>query len=110
MCGPRILVAKTCNFCGELRDAKCFPRIKGVYYNSWCKSCASKTYRRKTQRHQERSKEAAVNHRSTWTETDFRKMEEMTAEGRTAAQIALALNRSVYAINSIRYKMKRGIV
>lgn len=109
-CGARTLIAKTCNNCGELCMAKSFPKVNGIYHNSWCRTCSNAVYKHLTQKHQQTSLKGAVKHRQPWTEVDFTKMEKMTAEGLPVAQIALALNRSVYAVNTMRNKLKRGLV
>lgn len=109
-CGPRTLVAKTCNCCGELKMAKAFSRINGIYRNSWCKKCMNATYKRLVYNHQQKALNGAEKHRQPWTEGDLKRLSEMVSEGLTTAQMAMILRRSVYAVNTMRNKLRRGIV
>lgn len=109
-CGARTLVAKTCIHCGELLPASRFPKINGMYHNSWCKKCQNDVYSHLTHDHQQRTLRMAVKHRQPWCEEDFQRLDEMTAEGLPVTQIALALNRSVYAVYTVRNKLRKGLI
>lgn len=109
-CGPRKLVAKTCKHCGELKDAKHYPRQGSGYYTSHCNACKNKLGKPLTRKQQERSRRAAERHYQPWTQGELDKLAEMVSEGLTGPETARALNRSVYAINTMRNKLKRGLV
>jgi hypothetical protein len=104
------LVAKTCNLCGELKMARCFSKINGMYHNSWCKTCQNHKYKHNTYQHQARTLSAAVRHRQPWTEGDLDRLAQMVSDGLTTAAMAVILKRSVYSVNTMRNKLKRGIV
>lgn len=109
-CGPRTLIAKTCITCGELLMARFFSKINGIYHNSTCQICNNREYRKRTHQNQSQTLSAAEKHRQPWTDEDLDRLSEMVSEGRTTAQIAMNLKRSAYSVNTMRNKLKRGIV
>lgn len=112
-CGTRILVAKTCNGCGQLRMAKHFSTItqKGrKYRNSQCHFCNNKVGHAQTRAIQNQTLSAAERHRQPWTEGDLNRLAQMVSEGLTTAAMAVILKRSVYSVNTMRNKLRRGIV
>lgn len=104
--GVRKLVAKSCSHCHQLKDAKCFSTMPGGYYTSHCHTCKNKTGKPAAIRNQQRSLRTAVRHRQPWTDADLRKLAEMASEGHTGPEIALALNRSVCAVYTMKNKKK----
>jgi hypothetical protein len=105
-CGTRTLIAKTCRCCGELKLAKHFSRCGG-YYNSQCHECNNAQSKPGLREAHERSKTVAVRHRQPWTGKDFARLSEMAAEGVPVKEIAVALNRSVYATYTMKTKLRR---
>lgn len=104
--GSRTLLAKTCLICGELKDARNFGRVSKIYYNSYCHKCKNETSAVPTTvRHQQRALEVAVRYGQPWTEAELDKLQEMAANGFTGPQMALALNRSVYAVYTMKNKI-----
>lgn len=104
--GPRTLVAKTCKVCGELKMAKCFAKVYKVYRTHICHTCKNNQSRPLMHAHQEKALTAAVKHRQPWCEAEIEKLEEMLEAGLHAPQIALALNRTVYAVYTKVHKLK----
>lgn len=104
--GPRTLLAKTCLLCGELKMASDFGRVAKIYYNSYCHRCKNLTSSvPTTRRHQQRALEVAVRYGQPWTVQELNKLQEMAAEGLSGPQMALALNRTVYAVYTMKNKI-----
>lgn len=104
--GKRTLLAKTCLVCGELKMADQFAILQKYYRDSYCKGCHNAHARPGMHTHQERALKAAVKHRQPWTEGEIQRLERMVSEGLTGPQMALALNRSVYAVYTMKNKLK----
>lgn len=109
-CGLRTLIAKSCSHCHELKLAKHFPKQGSGYYTSHCNDCKNKLGKPGQYRKQKVTRNAAEKHRQPWREEDLDKLSEMLSEGSSAVEMALSLERSIYSINTMVYKMKRGIV
>jgi superfamily II helicase len=106
-CGTRTLVAKTCRHCGELKLAKHFSKNTcGTYYNSQCHDCNNAQSKPALKQAHSRALGVAVRHRQPWTEKDINKLHEMAADRIPVREIALALNRSVYAVYTMKTKLK----
>lgn len=108
-CGSRVLVAKTCNCCGELKLARHFSKnTSGMYYNSQCHDCNNAQSKPGLRAAHTRALHVAVRHRQPWTGKDIQRMTDMSSDGVPVKEIALALNRSVYAVYTMKTKMKRA--
>lgn len=108
--GTRTLLAKTCRCCGELKPPEKFGHVKvkrKLYVNSECYSCQSKKTLIATAAHQERVKRVAVRHQQPWTDQDIKKLSEMTERGLSGAVMALALNRTVYSVYTMKNRLNK---
>ena len=105
--GKRTLLAKTCTMCGVFKQAGEFSFIKQVYRDSYCKPCHNKHTTPRVREQQERALAAAEKHREPWCEAEVQTLREMFSEGRTAAQIASVLERSIYAVYTMNNKLKK---
>lgn len=105
-CGTRTLVAKSCAHCGHLVMAQHFPMMAGGYRTSHCNKCKNELSKPQVRGQQQRSHRVAVRHRQPWTEQDITKLEEMALDGLTGPEIALKLNRTVYAIYTKLNRLK----
>lgn len=104
--GQRVLIAKTCITCGVLKQARDFARVMQFYYTSCCHTCKNISARPRTHKHQQKALKGAVRHRQPWTVEDIHTLSAMISEGLTGPQMALALNRSVYAVYTMKQKLK----
>ena len=104
--GPRTLLAKTCVRCGLFKMADQFGFVRGgKYKDSFCRACHNLDSRPGIVAHQDRAKAVAVKHRQPWTARELDRLHEMTQKGLSAPKIALALNRTVYAIYTARNRV-----
>lgn len=106
--GTRILLAKTCLMCCKLKQACEFGWVvvSGKRYrNSYCQDCKNVRGRPVMKRHQERATTVAVRNREPWTAHDLDRLVEMAQRGLTGPQMALALNRTVYAVYTMKNKI-----
>ena len=106
--GPRKLLAKTCTHCGYLKQSSEFGvvTVGGVQYaHSYCHKCKNNCYRSVLHRHQQKAVEGAVRHAQPWTSQDLDRLREMAQRGLTGPQMAHALNRTVYAVYTMKNKI-----
>lgn len=103
--GTRKLLAKTCKSCGLLKQARDFTRVAGNYRNSYCNKCKNLLGRPAIRRHQQRAQSGAVKHGQPWTEQDIELLLQMSEKGLNGPQIAIALNRTVYSVYTMKYKL-----
>lgn len=106
--GKRTLLAKTCLICGELKDASQFAILQKYYRDSYCKCCHNLKARPGMYNHQQEALKVAVKHRQLWTKEEIQRLEQMASEGFSGPQMALALNRSVYAVYTMKNKLNKG--
>lgn len=104
--GKRTILAKTCVICGVLKMANQFGRVRKVYLDSYCRACHNAHGRPVIRNHQKNALKGAVRHRQPWSDEEVLRLCEMVSEGRTGPEMALALNRSVYAV----YCMKNRVL
>jgi len=107
--GERTLVAQTCDSCGLILGAKHYRR---THRNTWPRTCTTCTYRRYRAKHPEIDTKAAVDRRQTqnetlpkatnrnkfWTLRELDRMVELRAAGLVYREIALEMNRTLFAI------------
>lgn len=106
--GTRTLLAKSCARCGVFKMADQFAVILKKYRDSYCRVCHCASAAPSTRKHQQEASEGAVRHRQPWTGTDLHLLAEMTAEGAVAAEIARALNRTIYSVYTMKNKLSKG--
>ena len=104
--GKRTLLAKTCLICGLLKMADQFAILQKYYRDSYCKSCHNAHSTPVMKEHQQEALKGAVKHRQPWTGAEIQHLERMVSEGLTGPQMALILNRSVYAVYNMKNKLK----
>lgn len=105
--GKRTVLAKTCTKCCRFKQANEFGRVQVVYLNSYCRRCHNGVSTPNMYYHQERSHQVAVRHRAAWTAADVQKLEEMVEKGLTGPQMSLALNRTLYAVYTMKNKLSK---
>jgi hypothetical protein len=103
-----MLVAKTCLICRELKLASEFAPMTGGYWDSYCKPCHRDHGRPSLYKRQETTLKGAEKHRAPWSEGDIQLLSEMISDGLTGPQMALVLNRSMYAVYTMSYKIRHG--
>lgn len=103
--GPRILLAKTCLRCGLFKQAREYAKVAADYWNSYCHKCKNLMGRPGMRQHQERAQDVAVRHRQPWTDRDIERLLEMSERGLSGPQMALALNRTVYSVYTMKNKL-----
>lgn len=105
--GLRTVVAKSCCMCHVLKTASEFSKTASGYLDSYCRPCHSVHGRAGIKAHQQAALKAAVKHRQPWSVREIRELEDMLSGGLSGPQIALRLNRSLYAIYSMRQKLAK---
>lgn len=103
--GTRTLLAKTCKSCGVLKQAREFAKVASNYYNSYCHRCKNDLGRPAMRVHQTRAQDVAVRHRQPWTDRDIARLLDMSQKGLSGPVMALALNRTVYSVYTMKNKL-----
>jgi hypothetical protein len=103
--GLRTILARTCTRCGEFKQADEFARVMGGYCDSYCKDCHNAHSKPVMLAHQKEALRAATKHRQPWTDGECRRLAEMVSEGRTGPYMAKELNRSVYAVYTMKARL-----
>lgn len=106
--GKRTTLARTCNRCCEFKQASEFYiRKKEGTIEAYCKACRRNLADGIKHQQQREAASGAVRARDQWTKQEVRIFKEMISEGRTAAQMAYRLDRSLYAIYGAKYRFKK---
>lgn len=105
--GKRKLLAKSCKRCGGLKQAREFSRVSRVYFNSYCNLCKNALSSPGVRAHQQAAHNAAVLHGQPWTNQDIKSLAEMAQRGLSGAQMAHALNRTVYSVYTMKNKLNK---
>lgn len=107
--GTRPLVAKTCRACGCLKLARSFCFVRKGYRNSYCNDCKNGMAKPTVHNHQERAQKVAVRHRQPWSDQEVEKLMEMAEMGLSGPVMALALNRTLYSVYTMKNKLNKEI-
>lgn len=105
--GTRTTLARTCNRCHEFKQADEFYFRKLGYLESYCKVCRRQLSDEGKQQKQREAVCGAVRAREHWTVQEIRIFKEMLSDGRTAAQMAYRLDRTLYAIYGAKHRFKK---
>lgn len=109
--GSRTLLAKTCPYCGEFKQASEF-RLrtgrKGVkYHQTDCEDCKTKMAKASDKANNDRLRALAGNSRRLWTEPEIKHVWELTDAGFKNREIAEALGRSLSSVNIAKSRFPR---
>ena len=104
MVGRKALLAKSCTECWEVKQASEFTRMSSGYYDPKCKPCHAHEASVNTVNNQKESLANSNNHRQLWTNEDFKLLQKLMDEDASIQEMAVQLNRTVYAIYTVRTK------
>lgn len=105
-CGDRILVAKTCGKCGQLKLALHFHRRNvtagrlSKAYESWCRTCVSRKAQDCNRKANDASLEKATHYREVWTKDDIDTLLRLVHLGLSSRAIAERLGRTVSGVSN----------
>jgi hypothetical protein len=108
-CGPRTLLAKTCNKCYQLKSGDQFSTlvVAGIrYYQTACKICELDRGNKRRGSKNTASLEHAKQHRTEWSPSEIQTMLALRKMGFSFELIAKRLGRSISAIRNAHHKHK----
>lgn len=106
--GKRTLLAKSCTMCGHLKMASEFRKqTNRLWYQSECNKCKWTASNAVTTQLNNETRDSATKIWSLWTDEDFKVLEEMTARGCSAKEIAVKLERTVHSVYNMRKQTKK---
>lgn len=111
-CGNRILIAKTCSSCNELKMASEFKRRprKGQvqeHYDSECRHCGYLRSNQSLKRANDESLEKATRYRDNWTKDEVATLQRLEGLGLSHREIAERLGRTISAVFNRLQRLRR---
>lgn len=110
MVGPRTLLAKTCKTCGELRPGRAFKDYRNVErdhrggrYGRECRRCEERRGQR-AKRINDSMPQPRKNYQWTGPELEVIERDDLTAR-----QAGAMIGRSVYAVRTMQFRVKREV-
>lgn len=105
-CGQRVLLAKSCSNCGELKMASEFPIQNGMYYHAWCNECRVPLVKETRRKISNDSIIFASKSGQEWTSSEIEKLEKLTDARVPIKEIARQLGRSYNAVSNRKALLK----
>lgn len=108
--GNRILVAKTCIVCGELRDGRLFSKSSHARgRSSDCNLCKTARVNAWKKRVSAKSMETATRHKTEWTDRELCELQEFVNAEMGVIDIALYFGRTVNSIYKVQqiYRIRK---
>lgn len=110
-CGPRMLVAKTCVGCDELKMAAEFLRVTKpntgwAYWTTYCRACNRRRTREIVRRANDASLEKATHHNDIWSSDEIETLWRLDRQGLSHRLIGERLGRTELSVQMMKAKTR----